>query len=135
VTSTPPAPHDPRERELVAHAGAWEVRQFARTGTKHEYFAPRGFLHLQLWEPTAGVSILTPSRLTGGNYELHDGDRVALPEWCDVQAYVADLAPPGVARMAALERWFVTVHEPASVALLRAWWSVKGETKPARGPA
>jgi hypothetical protein len=123
----PPRPHDPRDREVVARAGAWEVRQFDRADRKHAYFAPRGFLHLQLWHPVAGVSVLTPSRLTGGNYELWDaeGDRVALPEWADVMSYLTDLTPPGAARIAALERWFVTTHENATVALLRTWWSVK----------
>lgn len=121
----PPRPHDPRDREVVAHAGAWEVRQFDRADRKHAYFAPRGFLHLQLWHPVACVSVLTPSRLTGGNYELWDGDRVVLPEWSDVMSFLAALAPPGAARMAALERWFVTIHENATIALLRTWWSVK----------
>jgi len=154
--TVPPRPHDPRERELVAvisdlafgapdssvagpaparSGGAWEVRQFSARDTKHDYFAPRGFLHLQLWHPTAAISILTPSRLTGGNYEVHDGDRVVLPAWTDVVSYLPDLAPPGRARLAALERWFVTAHETPTVALLRTWWSVKRAQRPAGAPA
>ena len=60
-------PHDPDQRESVHDLGDWEVRVF--TGPKFDYFAPRGFWHLQLWDPIARLSILTPSRLTRGLYE------------------------------------------------------------------
>lgn len=64
---SPPPPHNPVERELAMRVGAWEVRVFG--GRKLEYFVSRGFWHLQLWHPDAGISILTPSRLTRGLYE------------------------------------------------------------------
>lgn len=65
----PPAPHDPRERELAMALGGWEVRIF--TGRKFQYFVTRGLWHVQLWHPRARISILTPSRLTCGRYEAY----------------------------------------------------------------
>jgi hypothetical protein len=47
--------------------GTWEVR--ISTGRAFEYFVPRGLWHVQLWHPDARISILTPSRLTGGAFE------------------------------------------------------------------
>jgi hypothetical protein len=67
VSEWPPPPHDPRERELALMTDGWEVRLF--TGRKFQYFVTRGLWHLQLWHPTARVSVLTPSRLTRGLYE------------------------------------------------------------------
>jgi hypothetical protein len=64
----PPPPHDPRERDLAFTLRGWEVRLFA--GQKFQYFVTRGFWHLQLWHPGASVSVLTPSRLTCGSYEV-----------------------------------------------------------------
>jgi hypothetical protein len=63
----PPAPHDPRERELALFLDGWEVRIFG--GRMFQYFVSRGFWHVQLWHPVARVSLLTPSRLTCGFYE------------------------------------------------------------------
>jgi len=67
----PPSPHDPRDRETLDVVGDWLVLQFPATDQKLEYFARFSFLHLQLWHPVAEVSVLTPSRLTLGCYELH----------------------------------------------------------------
>jgi hypothetical protein len=47
----------------------WEVRLFG--GRKFQYFVTRGLWHVQLWHPAARVSVLTPSRLTGGFYEAY----------------------------------------------------------------
>lgn len=68
IDAWPPAPHDPRERELAMLAEGWEVRVFA--DRKFQYFVTRGFLHVQLWHPEARISILSPSRLTSGFYEM-----------------------------------------------------------------
>ena len=62
----PPAPHNPAERSCVSRVAGWEIRCFARNDAKHEYMAPRGMLHLQVWCPSFNVSILTPSAMTGG---------------------------------------------------------------------
>lgn len=61
-------PHDPEERELAQTIGDWEVRVFA--DAKFGFFVERGLWHVQLWHRAAGVSVLTPSRLTGGLYEV-----------------------------------------------------------------
>lgn len=69
ATAWPPPPHDPRERELAKRIGDWEIRLFG--GRMFQYFVSRGFWHLQLWSPSARVSVLSPSRLTCGFYEAY----------------------------------------------------------------
>lgn len=59
--------------ELACVAGEWEVRLF--TDVRFGYFVKRGLWHVQLWHPRARVSVLTPSRLTLGAYELHAANR------------------------------------------------------------
>lgn len=108
----PPPPHDPRDRVLVTTAGAWQVRVFADSDPKLEYFVRRGLHHLQLWHPEAGVSVLSPSGLTIGQYETFPiagwkrqartrDDLVAL-----LRAHHR-LELPSAGTMAALEAWFV----------------------------
>ena len=46
----------------------WDVRVFGEH--KFQYFVRQGFWHLQLWHPEAGVSVLTPSKLTCDLYEV-----------------------------------------------------------------
>lgn len=84
-----PPPHDPTERELALVLGAWEVRIF--TGRKLDYFVPRGLWHLQLWHPRAHVSVLTPSRLTSGRYEVFPvaGWKARAKTLHEVDAFVA----------------------------------------------
>lgn len=91
VSLAPPCPlppHDPRERSVVLHLGAWEVRTFA--GRFLEYFAPRGFLHVQYWHADLGISILSPSRLTGARYEVSGTNmcKMHFLSWGEVRAYV-----------------------------------------------
>jgi hypothetical protein len=121
----PPAPHDPREREVVGRVGAWEIRQFPPSDPKLAYFGGRGFLHIQLWHPERGVSILTPSRLTGGRFDVwtEDGCWLSLARWQTVAASLPDVTTPGPLEVEAIERWFVLRHEPAEIHLLRVWWA------------
>lgn len=121
----PPASHDPNERHEIARVGTWQLRQFAPGDTKLPYFTTRGFLHVQLWHEDAGISILTPSRLTAGRYEawLPDGQRVASPVWRGVVACLPPIPAPTAAELRAIERWFVVRHEPPEVRLLRTWWA------------
>jgi len=67
----PAAPHDPRERAAIDSVGEWLVCQFPAGDQRLEYFADRGFLHLQLWHPIAEISVLTPSRLTEDCFEMY----------------------------------------------------------------
>jgi hypothetical protein len=120
----PPRPHDPTEREVVSHVGDWQIRQFPESDSKLAYFTGRGFLHLQLWHPGCGLSVLTPSRLTGGRFDVWTDDgRMSLPSWSAVRQAIADIATPGPLEIAALERWFVLRHETADIHLLRVWWA------------
>lgn len=110
--ASPPSPHDPDERVLRDRVGDWEVRAFATTDPKHDYFVRRGFLHLQLWHPQAGISVLTPSRLTLGRYEIFPINGWKLPE-TDLEEVAAIVREhhgvhlPALVRINALEQWFV----------------------------
>jgi hypothetical protein len=113
---SPPPPHDPRERVLVATAGAFEVRAFPPSDPKHAYFAARALLHLQLWHPSAGVSLLTPSRLTRNAYELFpvDGWKRAVRSAEDARRlarYAHGVELPSPLQLAALIEWHVRGDE------------------------
>ena len=59
---------EPGASGALGALGAWKALVFG--GRMLGYFAPRGLLHVQLWHEAAGISVLTPSRLTGGRYEV-----------------------------------------------------------------
>lgn len=110
----PPRPHDPAERELVGQIGPWQVRRFPLSSAKLEYCARRGFLHLQLWHPEAGVSVLTPSRLTGDQFDVAgNGTRVVVPAPAALSQVLAAhrVRPPSMARITALVEWHVRAIE------------------------
>jgi hypothetical protein len=142
----PPAPHDPRDRALIstivvpaqafrAHSsrhgssgrrGAsastrWEVRAFPSGGRMHRYFAPRGLLHLQLWQPESGVSMLTPSRITLGRWEVFpvEGWKLGVDQVADLRRLVRAsfrVEPPTAAQLAAAQAWFVARQERLALA-------------------
>jgi hypothetical protein len=104
--------HALTERVPFAAFGEWEVRRHPEGEGQHAYFTARGFLHLQLWHPVARVSILTPSRLTRGRFEIwRHGVRIAVRTWDDVAARLPDLAVPGATEVAALCWWTVVREE------------------------
>jgi hypothetical protein len=112
----PPPPHDPSERALLCTLGAWEVRAFAPDDARHTYFVKRELLHLQLWHPAAGVSVLTPSRLTAGAFELFpvDGWKCAVrsaEEARRLARYAHGVELPTPLRLAALIEWYVRAQE------------------------
>lgn len=95
----PPRPHDPDERILVDTCPPglgvptyrhWEVRLFDPAGLFHFYFGAKGMLHLQLWHPWSGVSLLTPSRLTSARYEVFPvaGWKLAATDYAELVAAV-----------------------------------------------
>ncbi len=112
----PPPPHDPRERILVDHLGDWEIRVFSPTGDFHRYFAAKGMLHVQLWHAEARLSLLTPSPITAGRFEVYplagwkharhgyrelaqevrSGCGVVLPRFDRVLGLMRMFAPPAV---------------------------------------
>ena len=92
----PVRPHDPADRVLLAKVTAcphapkfthWEIRAFDCSGPFHCYFSTHDMLHLQLWNPYFGVSLLTPSKLTAGNYEAFP-----LDEWKYAAKSYADIS-------------------------------------------
>ena len=112
----PPPPHDPRERTPVATIDGWEIRIFPEQDRRAAYFAPRGFLHAQLWHAEARVSVLTPSRLTGGLFELfpYQGWKAPVCEPALLCALVNEthgVALPSPRRLAAIIEWFVRAAE------------------------
>ena len=68
--SLPPAPHNPKDRVFVHTHNGWEFRAFARNDHNHSHRASRGELHVQLWHPTSRISVLTPSMMTKGQYDV-----------------------------------------------------------------
>ena len=55
---------------MLCPADDWQVRSFPLTDPRFAFLAPRGWWHLQLWHPDAGISVLTPSGLTRNDYEI-----------------------------------------------------------------
>jgi hypothetical protein len=56
-----------------------------------EFAGRHGILHLQLWAPEVEVSVLTPSLMTGGAFELYgfrDREGVRAPLYADLRATV-----------------------------------------------
>lgn len=106
----PPAPHDPRERRTILWLGAWEVR--LHDDRKFQYFIARGLWHLQLWHPERGISVLTPSRLTNGLYEVFpvDGWKARVGGYealAGMLRRVHRVTPPEAASFAKIERALV----------------------------
>jgi hypothetical protein len=120
-----PPLHATCDRELVAELGGWELRQYAQSDPRRGYFAAKGYAHVQLWNPATRVSVLTPSRLTGGGFEVWcEGERFAASTWGDVAVALAGVvALPGRHELRAVERWFVLPAETRAGRLLRSWWA------------
>jgi len=101
--------HAATDRVLVARIADWEVRQ--HDPRRFAYFAGRGFVHVQLWNPATCISVITPSRLTNHRFEVADrGGRNAFATWGEVRARVAAL--PGETELAALLGWLVERYDP-----------------------
>jgi len=120
-----PPPHDPDERVVVEVLDrGWDVRVFSADDKRRAYFVPRGFWHLQLWNERARLSVLTPSRLTGGRFELRSAwGRQCFERWSQVASRLRELgiSPPdamAVARAVAREvdDRAVTTNSPGGLA-------------------
>jgi hypothetical protein len=110
--SWPPPPHDPRERVVLCPADHWQVRAFLFNDPRFQYLAPRGLWHIQLWHPGAGVSVLTPSALTGGRYEIFPIQKwkrraESYEELLGLLQVFHDITPPSAGMLHALESLFV----------------------------
>jgi hypothetical protein len=95
VATTGIRPHDPNDRIAVetftvgttaSVFGEWQVRLFDPAGVFRHYLSQQSLLHVQLWNPYFRVSILTPSRLTGGYFESFPvrGWKIASPQFEDI---------------------------------------------------
>lgn len=65
-----PRAHDPRQRAWVYSAAGWDLFTTARNDPAHDWLARQGALHLQLWHPVAGISVLTPAPSTEDRFEV-----------------------------------------------------------------
>jgi hypothetical protein len=137
----PPPPHDPTERILVTRIDGWLVRDFAEDDQRLAYFAMRGFSHFQLWHPAYSISVLTPSRLTGGAFEVFPiGNwKRRAADWEALDSMLKtyhQVAPPGESCLRALERWFPHLPDSFARAHVRGWSClITGEEGPGICPA
>lgn len=71
-------------------------------------------LHLQLWHSANLISVLTPSQLTGGRFEIATSTRrTSVADWTGVIAQLPDQQLPCRAELAALTMWLVVRCEVA----------------------
>lgn len=107
-----PPLHAPFDRELFAHVGAWEIRRHAAHDMRFAYLATRAMLHVQLWHPVHRISVLTPSRLTNGRFEIAcRGHRTRIATWPALVATHPELGLPSGSELAALTMWLVVRSE------------------------
>jgi hypothetical protein len=140
VSVRPAVSHAVAERAVVGQCGRWEVRRHALSEPAVAGYVQGGYLHLQLWCARSGISILTPSRLTAGLFDLQlaDGARVRAHLYQRiVDALPAAVRAPSESDVAALERWHVLPHEPAAHRAARTWRDDprRGAPLPRRGAA
>ena len=62
--------HDHHRRALVFWLGEWEVLMYRPCSDMHHLLVVNGMFHLQLWHPESKTSILTPTALTDGKFEV-----------------------------------------------------------------
>jgi len=61
--------HSESGRGLVFWLDEWDVRMSVATSDEHRLLVVNGMFHIQLWHPQAKLSVLTPSPLTGHQFE------------------------------------------------------------------
>lgn len=114
ISALPPL-HSPFDRELLARFGPWEVRRHATDDSRFAYFATRSMLHVQLWHCELRLSVLTPSKLTGGHFEIASSTRRAwVADWDGVLSQLPDHELPRRAELAALSLWLVVRNETSA---------------------
>jgi hypothetical protein len=104
--------HVPVDRAVIARVSEWEIRCHDARGDRHRSVASRRVLYLQLWNPRARVSVVTPSRLTRDRFEIwRDGIRIVVRRWEEVAERLVDLALPDGTKVAALHIWMIVRDE------------------------
>jgi hypothetical protein len=106
--------HAPDDREFLTRADGWEVRVFGERDARYAYFARKQMLHLQLLHRAFGVSVLTPSKLTGDRWELHveHAPRSRFATRAEIERvlqHVFAARLPNPVTLAGLEFWFVRI--------------------------
>ena len=108
--SMPPGHDLDRRMQVYTHEG-WVCRSHARNDINYANMAALGQLHLQLWLPHARVSILTPSSLTDGDFEVClFGDLFRVSSSAELNALLvteAAVAPPCPGLIHYLQTWLV----------------------------
>lgn len=66
----PPRPHDPSHRACVSEFHGWSFWVTPRNHPDYDDLQRRAALFLQLYHYRSSTSVLTPSPLTNGHYEL-----------------------------------------------------------------
>lgn len=121
----PSSPHDPRERALLDRYGDWEVRACPDSDFRFFYVVERGLWHVQLWQAEARISVLTPSRITCGEYEASsvESSKRRVREFDELDAVLRHhfgVAPPSERVLGRALREFVEHFER------HAWWFAAG---------
>lgn len=62
--------HDPSLRERFATLGSWDLRQLPSDDFRLPYFLAHRLFHVQILNLEARTSILSPSRLTNGCWDV-----------------------------------------------------------------
>ena len=62
--------HNHKLRALVFWLGEWEVLMYRPCSDIHRLLVVNGMFHLQLWHPDSQTSIITPTTLTDGKFEI-----------------------------------------------------------------
>lgn len=63
--------HDHRRRVVMFWLGEWEVLMHPPCSELHRLLVVNGMFHMQLWHPESRTSILTPSAITEGLFEIN----------------------------------------------------------------
>jgi len=113
--------HNPEQRCFVHQVGSWYILRHAANDPMVSWLAPRGLLHLQLYHAPTGLSVLTPSGLTEGTYELGEGaERARYHCYGCLNGHLVrehGVHLPCLRSVRWAERWFVRAAEFGSAAV------------------
>ena len=115
--------HDPWQRGVMGEFRHWQVRVFAWNDPTHGYLVAHGLLHLQLWCSKHQISVLTPSKLTAGLYEVQTSERTyRLSSFGQLAIFLEsefDLYPPCPRWLNNLTAWMVWAPSIGAVPVSR----------------
>lgn len=113
--------HDPTQRAVALVHGDWEVRVLRRSAPRYRRLLRQGGLHVQLWNSSRRISVVTPCALSGQCFEVCAAGglptRVAKPK--DLRTAVADrygVELPMLREIAMFVGWFVLAEQRRATA-------------------